>query len=278
MEQTRADADSATGDERSRALDYAGAGRRARAGPLAIASMICALLVMPSLYAVSTAGGGRAVVAAAALALPLIAIGLACAAVREERRRGIPSSSPAIAGLVLGGFELLVLLVVVTSMPLLGRSRETANVVRCGSNLRQIGQALRLYANAHAGRYPPDLETLLMTGDISPDELICAASDDEAAAGPTTRAVIDKLRSEARHCSYVYVGAGFTVGAVNETHVLAYEPTGNHKGNGMNVLFGDGHVDFLSRSEAGYVLNELRQGHNPPGARAAAPGPASRGG
>ena len=35
-----------------------------------------------------------------------------------------------------------------------GRSRETANRVKCASNLRQIGQALLLYANENRGLYP----------------------------------------------------------------------------------------------------------------------------
>jgi len=34
------------------------------------------------------------------------------------------------------------------------RSRETANRVKCASNLRQIGQAMLLYANDHRGQYP----------------------------------------------------------------------------------------------------------------------------
>jgi prepilin-type processing-associated H-X9-DG protein len=35
-----------------------------------------------------------------------------------------------------------------------GRSRETANRVKCASNLRQIGQAMLLYANENHGHYP----------------------------------------------------------------------------------------------------------------------------
>jgi prepilin-type processing-associated H-X9-DG protein len=34
------------------------------------------------------------------------------------------------------------------------RSRETANRVKCASNLRQIGQAMLLYANDNGGHYP----------------------------------------------------------------------------------------------------------------------------
>jgi type II secretory pathway pseudopilin PulG len=39
-------------------------------------------------------------------------------------------------------------------LPVLGRTRESANRVKCGSNLRSIGQLLVAYASANKGNYP----------------------------------------------------------------------------------------------------------------------------
>src|SRR5689334_20952123 len=51
---------------------------------------------------------------------------------------------------VIGIIALLISIL----LPSLNRARETANRVKCSSNLRQLGQAMILYANDNKGAYP----------------------------------------------------------------------------------------------------------------------------
>ncbi len=70
---------------------------------------------------------------------------------------GLPSVQSSSKGFTL--VELLVVIGIIALLisillPSLNRARETANRVKCASNLRQIGQAIQLYSNENKGAYP----------------------------------------------------------------------------------------------------------------------------
>ncbi|MDB5304512.1 MAG: hypothetical protein JWM97_2061 [Phycisphaerales bacterium] len=129
------------------------------------------------------------------------------------------------------------------------RARSTVMRNNCTYNLHLIGYACLMYAKDDPhGRFPARFEDLLLKEDISANVFCCPESDDTPAQGPTTQAAVDQL-SAGGHLSYIYVGAGLT-NRSDANVVVAYEPLKNHHGEGMNVLFADGHIDWLTSEQA----------------------------
>jgi prepilin-type processing-associated H-X9-DG protein len=168
---------------------------------------------------------------------------------RSKRRAG------RIIGYTLGG-ALTLLLAIAILLPSLCRSSETANRVKCASNLRQIGQAIVLYTDAHGGDYPDSLATLLLNTDLTAECFFCPSSNDEKAPGATPAEQAANLQSPG-HLSYIYLGSGLTTTTATATTVVAYERLVDHSDDGTNILFGDGHVEWSNRRGAAQIIPGL---------------------
>lgn len=132
---------------------------------------------------------------------------------------------------------------------------ERPNRVKCASNLRQIGQGLELYAKENGGKYPDDFGLLITKTDLTVDVFVCPSSGEQRASGTTPAEKAVNLLTHG-HCSYIYLGRGLGT-PVGEDRVVAMEPPENHDGNGMNMLFGDGHVEWYGKQEAEALLMKL---------------------
>jgi prepilin-type processing-associated H-X9-DG protein len=137
-------------------------------------------------------------------------------------------------------------------LPSLNRARETANRVKCASNLRQIGQAILLYSNDTKGSYPPDLGTLIKTEDVTAEVFVCPDTNTHP---PPNMSPDDAADWVNKNSDYIYIGAGLRQGAGRDV-VVCYEKDDNHGGDGINVLFGDGHVEFLKLDQAHKFIND----------------------
>jgi len=137
-------------------------------------------------------------------------------------------------------------------------SREVANRVKCASNLRQIGVAIDQYARDHDGKCPDDFADLLLNDDITAAVFVCPSAADIPASGRSQQEIARNLKKPGC-CSYLYFAKGVRA-PWEPTRVLATEPLENHGEDGINVLYGDGHVGWVGRKEAEELLRKLGVG------------------
>lgn len=120
-----------------------------------------------------------------------------------------------------------------------------------------IGQAILLYANENQGNYPDDLGTLVTTQDISAVVFVCPSSNVDAPRNLNTPQAQAQWVNE--NSVYVYLGKGLTTAVDAETVVL-YEQPDDHDNDGVNILFGDGHVEFMVMPSAQRRIPQLNEG------------------
>lgn len=140
------------------------------------------------------------------------------------------------------------------ALPALSKARFESNRVKSANNLKQIGLAMQLYANENKGKYPKNMGELFLTEDITlgvfvnPDTM--------------TRAPLDKNRDDqalwvSKDSDYEYLGAGKTSRTPADV-IIAHEKIRPNV-FGMNVLFADGHVDFLNVGNLQQMLAKQKE-------------------
>lgn len=149
-----------------------------------------------------------------------------------------------------------------TCAVLLNDAGKQINRSHTASNLRQIGQGIFMYASESGGALPPDLQTVLRTQQISPVVFVCGNSDETPAQGATPEEILRDFAKPGR-CSFIYVGAGLRL-SLSQNTVFAFDSPEHEGGEGVAVLYGDGHVDQVSFPMIVQILEDLSLGRNPP--------------
>lgn len=135
---------------------------------------------------------------------------------------GSSVDSSAIAGVAVGAG---------IAMPALAKARTQAQRVISMNNLKQIGLACILYADAHNGSLPASLQSLVDAGQI-PAKVLQSPRGSSAGAKPF----------------YLYLSGQTTQQKDPALTIVAYEDPDQTR-EGVNAVFMDGHVEFL-RHEA----------------------------
>jgi prepilin-type processing-associated H-X9-DG protein len=141
-------------------------------------------------------------------------------------------------------------------LPALNRAREQANRVKSASNLRQIGQAAIMYADANQGKFPPDLATMYKKEDLSPNVFINPRTNTVMPSPGNADAMAQWVQENS---DYVWLGKGKNASKVTPETVIAHEKLEDNT-EGINLLFGDGHVEFMTMPEAQRAIERAKQG------------------
>lgn len=110
-----------------------------------------------------------------------------------------------------------------------GRSVELRKRLICTSNIKNVGTTLKIYSVADQGSLDTYIEWAVASGLIDPSSTICPSSG------------LSK-------CNYVWIPPLDTA-SIESNAVIMYEPKSNHRGEGGNILFADGHAEFVRGAE-----------------------------
>ena len=140
---------------------------------------------------------------------------------------GIEVSMGAVAGGALGMGIL---------MPALARTRQVAFRMVSATNLSGIGKSLLIYANDYDDEFPPNLDVLAKTMDLPPK-------------------VFENKRKPANFNgpTYIYIAGQNT--SMDPENIVVYENP-EYCTDGVNVLYMDSHVDFVTPDEFMLDLKE----------------------
>ena len=142
-------------------------------------------------------------------------------------------------------------------LPALNRAKAAARRVACASNLRQMSMAAIMYANDNNGQFPQDFAQMLPYVK-EPRVFLCPATGRTVPAEVAAGAPEQKAKWVNENADYVYLGAKQRLEGPGQpaTTILIYEKLENHRGEGINIAFADGHVEWLMMPQAKEMIEK----------------------
>lgn len=130
---------------------------------------------------------------------------------------------------LLAGFALVFFFCATLLLPALSPAKRKAQNVTAVNNLKEIGLAVQLAAEANGGKLPPSLDAL--TNQFAPEKMLT----DPRTGKP-----------------FVYVAGGEMLDELSTNAVVAYSPEDE---NGRAVLFADDRVEFANPAQFSELTN-----------------------
>lgn len=172
-------------------------------------------------------------------ALPAIIFGIVALVKIGKSRGELKGNGFAIAGMAVPAIVPILLAIM---MPALIKTKHFARRMVCMTNLKGLGTAMMVYANDDRyDRYPTAYkwnDLLVAEADVEPKSFQCESVEE----GPSNYAMNKNVASSSSADMVVLFEAGPGWNQVGGKELLN---TDNHEGKGCNILFNDGHTEFI---------------------------------
>jgi len=157
----------------------------------------------------------------------------------------------AITGIVLPAASVPILMAML--MPALGKARETAQRVVCAANLQMLGNTMMVYANDYDGQFPTaDKWCDLLVEEVGVDPMVFKCKS--ALEGRCNYAMDENITRLGRKSPGDIVLVFESEPGWNLSGGVELLTADNHCGVGANILFADGHVEFVKSEDFGNLI------------------------
>lgn len=239
-------------------IDDGGAPPIPRSNGVATAAMICGIVGLLTSW-----------IPLVGLLILVVAIVLGVIGLTNSAAKAGVGKGPATAGIVMGAvgvvLAIILTLLIAILVPSLERARTIANRSVSASNMTGTYQALYIYSVTNRDKFPEKLGVLIKDGSISPNTLIAPADQKPLPPMPQYSDDIDTINAWVdANTSYVYVHPEAGANAPYDA-IIMYERLDLNGGEGINILYGDGHVSFQNMPAARLELQSAGINLPPPG-------------
>ena len=185
-------------------------------------------------------------------AIPAIILGVVGLLKINKSSGQLKGTGLAIAGMALPAIAVPIMaMLMAILMPALNNVKLLAQRQVCMTNMRGLGAAIVVYANDYDDKYPTAsqwCDLLIEYADVDPKSFRCrAGSDGEFSYGFNEN--LDGLGFDDASADTVMLFE--IVGGRNVVGGPEMLSTERHKGEGCNIVFADGHTQFVRTRELG---------------------------
>jgi prepilin-type processing-associated H-X9-DG protein len=196
--------------------------------------------------------GISSILCAIVTAVPAIIFGIVSLVKINNSDGRLKGKGLAIAGISVSAVMLIIFVVAMLLailMPALARTKVMAERIVCGTNIKGLVTATMIYANDYDEKLPPAdkwCDLLIAEADLD-EKIFCCRNQPEVSFSYALNKNLTSLIGVPGDIVLIFESNGGR-NAAGGPEILAIE---RHKGEGCNVAFVDGHVQFVKTEDIG---------------------------